>query len=195
MKTLIVIDDDPGVLDSTTMLLELDGYTVFSFTSGEDFLACGVPIGTICIIMDICLGGEMDGISVITELQHRGETTPVVIVTGSGDIPTVARAMKAGATNVLEKPCRVDQLSAALRDVQEPILFQARASDLLARLTSRERDLINCVLAGKQNAEIALAQETSRAAIEVERIRIMEKLEASSFSEVVRLVLMRPPRQ
>ncbi|HTP77294.1 MAG TPA: response regulator FixJ [Rhizomicrobium sp.] len=191
---VIVVDDDSAVRDSMRSLLESAGYTVRDYPSAAAFLKDPVPPGS-CLVTDIRMP-EMDGLELQEEIKKRGLDIPVVIMTGHGDVPLAVRAMKAGALDFVEKPFD-DQ--AMLASVERALLIghqeRARlaeakaAQELIARLTPRERNVLEKLVAGRSNKVAAYELGISPRTIEIHRANIMDKMRARSLSDVVRIAL------
>ena len=198
-QTVHVIDDDDAVRDSLALLLELKGIAVRAYASGESFLAsfAGEPG---CIVVDLRMPG-MSGLALQDELRLRGIALPVVVVTAYGDVPTARSALKAGAFDFIEKPIEEARLLATLESAlhleqaeragaQELASFRA----CLARLTEREREVLDLVAEGRHNREIAEALAISPRTVEVYRARMMEKLQLRRLPDLVRLVFRHQSR-
>jgi two-component system response regulator TtrR len=194
-RTVYVVDDDEAVRDSLQWLLEGNSYRVRSFASAEAFLAEFVPEGVGCLVLDVRMPG-MSGLELQGELAARRVALPIVFVTGHGDVPMAVAAMKSGASDFIEKP--FDQ--AALKSVVERTL--ARAGDValeqetrrqngvrLARLTLRERQVLERIVAGRLNKQIADDLGISIKTVEAHRANIMEKLEAGTVADLMRVAL------
>jgi FixJ family two-component response regulator len=193
--TVYVVDDDEAVRDSLQWLLEGNSYRVRSFSSAEAFLAEFVPEGVGCLVLDVRMPG-MSGLELQGELAARKVGLPIVFVTGHGDVPMAVAAMKSGATDFIEKP--FDQ--AALKSVVERTL--ARAGDVaveqetrrqngarLGRLTLRERQVLERIVAGRLNKQIADDLGISIKTVEAHRANIMEKLDAGTVADLMRVAL------
>ena len=195
VRTVYVVDDDEAVRDSLQWLLEGSSYRVRSFASAEDFLTEFEPEGVGCLVLDVRMPG-MSGLELQSELATRNVDLPIVFVTGHGDVPMAVAAMKSGASDFIEKP--FDQ--AALKSVVERTL--ARAGDAaveqdvrrqnvarLARLTLRERQVLERIVAGRLNKQIADDLGISIKTVEAHRANIMEKLEAGTVADLMRVAL------
>jgi two-component system response regulator FixJ len=187
---VVLVEDDPAARDSLAMLLEAAGHRPVAFGSAAALLAAGVPAGAACLVVDVHLGEEPDGILLVEALRRRGDRTPVVVVTGHGDIPLAVRAMRAGAADFVEKPYSRDRLLAAIDEARQAGAGPARAAALLARLTPREREVLAGLVRGQANKLVAADLGISIRTVEGYRAVIMEKLEARSLSDAVRLALL-----
>lgn len=188
-----VIDDDPAALDSLCMLLRVHGLKVQGFTSAEEFLSALDPRAGGCVITDL-RGPRMDGAGLIRALKAAGAPLPVIAVTGRADVGPAVSAMKAGAVDVIEKPYEADDLLRLLFDTLDArddaghaAARAASARRRLARLTPRERQVLQLVLDDKPDEAIAAALGISPRTVEVYRASAMQKVGAASLAELVRL--------
>jgi two-component system response regulator FixJ len=192
--TILVVDDDPAVRDSLGLLLETRGVKAVLLEKALDFIdaAKGVSIG--CGIVDVGLP-DINGIVLQELLAKQGITLPIIIVTGQGDVPMAVKAMRAGAVDFLEKPYSEEALMAsveravALSRPRPSAAVPSGAAERLARLTPRERDVLNLLVKGEPNKIIAYNLGISPRTVELHRARVMEKLEAKSLPELVRLAI------
>jgi len=195
---VFVVDDDAGIRDSMRLLLEVAGFKVRCFSSARHFLADDRPkLG--CLIADVRMP-DMSGLELQVEVTRRHIDLPVIIITGHGDVPLAVQAMKAGAIDFLEKPFDEDVMLNSVRRAIE-IGSQARnraaesklAKDLLCSLTPRERSVLDRLVQGRPNKIVAHELGISPRTVEIHRAHIMTKMEASSLSDLVRLVLAAEP--
>jgi RNA polymerase sigma factor (sigma-70 family) len=193
--TVFIVDDDAAVRDSLAMLLELKGHTVRTFAGADAFLAEYRPEWPGCLVLDLRMGG-MSGIELQAELARRGVPLPIIVVSAHGDVPTTRATLKAGAVDFIEKPIDHDALLAAIgaafdRDARERARASARSGldERLARLTAREREVLNLVVDGRHSREIASLLGISPRTVEVYRSRLMEKLQVRRVPELVKLAL------
>ncbi|MPY74954.1 MAG: response regulator [Alphaproteobacteria bacterium] len=190
-----VVDDDDAVRDSLEALLSAFGFEVEPFASGAAFLdACGA-VGKGCVLLDIRMP-RMDGMEVQERLHGLRPDLPVIMITGHGDVAMAVRAMKAGAVDFVEKPLREETLlqsvEAALRIARQSHRNQSLGASALGnveRLTPREREVLEQLVAGRPNKVIAHALACSPRTVEIHRARIMEKMGARSLPHLVRLAL------
>jgi len=192
---ILIVDDDADVRDSLRALLESAGFKVRDFDSAKAILADGGLADGACLIADIRMP-DMDGLALQEELVQRKIGLPVIIVTGHGDVPLAVRAMKAGAVDFIEKPFDDELL---LRSIKQAILLRKESrgqasltETAIARiklLSERERQVLECLVAGKANKIIAYELDISPRTVEIHRAHVMEKMQAKSLSEVVRLAL------
>lgn len=197
--TIFLVDDDPAIRDSLSLFLGLKGFRIQPFASAEDFLATCASAAAAsqagCLLLDIRMGG-MDGLSLQQELAARGISIPIIVMTAYGDVATTRAALKAGAVDFLEKPIDPDSL---LKAVEEAVAKDRRQREnagerdalkaRIAALTVREKEVLERVVAGRHNREIAEELAISPRTVEVYKSRIMEKCQVRRFPELVRLVL------
>jgi two-component system response regulator FixJ len=194
-RTLHIVDDDDDVRESAALLLDAAGYSVFTYPSGVDFLErfdASIPA---CILLDIHMPG-MDGLELQRQLAARDVGYPVIVLTGQGDISIAVQAMKNGAFEFLEKPYLNDVLLAAVRDAfarleetTEDRAITADSRTRIAKLTGRETQVMQGLLAGLPNKLIAYELDISVRTVEIYRANVMEKLDARSLSTAVRMAL------
>ncbi len=190
---IYIVDDDASVRRSLKFLLDTERLPSRTFESGDDFLkeAASLPSG--CVLLDIRMPGR-DGLEVQGIMKERGLAFPVVVVTGHGDIGLAVRAMKAGAVDFLEKPYRREDLLAALKhgcnrleDGEHAKHNSHEAQLRLNALTPREREVMDGLANGYPNKTIAYDLGISPRTVEVHRANLMEKLEARSLSDALRI--------
>jgi two-component system response regulator FixJ len=190
--TVYLIDDDEAVRVSTAMLLEAAGLEVSSFGSSRDFLAIASQLRPGCILTDVCMP-DIDGLELQKKLGELGLHLPVVVMTGHADVPMAIKALKAGATDFIEKPFKeevlLDAIQAAIASIRDSAGLdeqKALIRSKLAELTPREREVLSGLVAGKQHKVIAQELGMSPRTVEVHRSRIMSKTGADSLSDLVR---------
>jgi RNA polymerase sigma factor (sigma-70 family) len=190
-----IVDDDDSVRDSLTLLLGLRGYAIRAFASGKEFLDSIGPAAEGCVLLDLRMPG-MDGLAVQRRLAERNVRIPLVILTAHGDVPTVRSTLKAGAFDFLEKPIDDSALTAtieaALARDAEARTQTSRLAELRARLdrlTAREREVLDLVVRGRHNREIAADLGISSRTVEVYKARMMEKLQVQRLPDLVRMML------
>ena len=193
--TIFVIDDDKGVRDSMGELLEPAGYHVETYASADAFLAAYRADAKGCVVTDVRMPG-MTGFELLARLRATGRALPAIVITGHGDISMAVEAIRAGAFGFIEKPVRPHELLAsierALRDVASPSersSMSAAAAMRVAGLTGREREVLDLVVAGHANKEIAARLGIAQRTVETHRANVMKKMSAASLSHLVRLVI------
>jgi RNA polymerase sigma factor (sigma-70 family) len=193
--TVFLVDDDPSVRDSLSLLLSLKGLRTRVYASAESLLATYEPDWRGCILTDLKMPG-LTGIELQQALAERGSALPVVVLTAHGDVATTRQALKAGAFDFLEKPVDddvlLDVLHNAIRRDEErhaEAAERTRAEDRVARLTPRERDVLLLIAEGLQNREIGERLGISPRTVEVYKARMMEKLHCRSLADAVRISL------
>lgn len=191
--TVFVVDDDPAVRDSLTLLLEQENIVVRTCASAEAFLADCRPLPRCCAIVDMRMPG-MDGMQLQTELSRRGIPLPVIFLTGHGDIPMSVRAIKAGAVNFLIKPVTgtalLESVQAALVESERLGVQAEKCQTAVARvasLTERERDVMVLAIDGLPNKEIARRLGISHRTVEIHKARIMHKTGADTVLDLARI--------
>ena len=192
---VFVVDDDRAARDSLTWLIGSVNLRVRAFASAAEFLAAYTSGQAGCVIADVRMPG-LSGLDLQAELRRRGIELPVIIVTGHGDVPMAVRAMKAGALDFIEKPFNdqvlIDLVQKAVKRSLAALRSKAEKRDLTARLdqlTPRERQVLNMVAAGESNKSIAQALGISEKTVEAHRAHVMEKMQARSFAELMKLVV------
>jgi RNA polymerase sigma factor (sigma-70 family) len=193
--TVFVIDDDASVRDSINLILSLKGMRTQLFSSAQDFLEAYRPEWRGCILTDLQMPG-MSGLDLQQALHERGVLLPVVVLTAHGDVPTTRVAMKGGAFDFLEKPINDEVLLDVLKNaIREDIHRHAAESaedalrSRLARLTPREREVLDLLVEGLSHREIAARLTISPRTVEVYKARMMEKLQCRSLAELIRAAL------
>ncbi|MEN1956840.1 response regulator [Luteimonas sp. MJ204] len=191
-----LVDDNDGFRDSTAWLLETAGFEVEAFASGPAFLEAyaGDRHGDAseCLVSDMRMP-EMSGLQLQEELLRRGIKLPLVFVTAHGDVPLAVEAMRKGAANFLEKPfseeALVNALRTALANARNRAAGGGMANELLARLSPRERQVLDLVVASKPNKIIADILGISIKTVELHRANMMSKLGVRSLPELMKVAL------
>jgi two-component system, LuxR family, response regulator FixJ len=189
-----VVEDDQAMRDSLVELLEDAGHAVRAYTRAEELLSRAADIEPGCIISDVRMPG-LDGLTLLRRLRDCGSKTPLMLITGHGDVAMAVAAMKAGAVDFLEKPFEADVLLAAVgaalrHPVSDTKTEDAEASrQLLQKLTSREYEVFEQLAAGNSNKEIAAQLGISPRTVEFHRANIMQKMAVRSLPELVRVWL------
>jgi len=191
--TTFLVDDDPAVLKAVTRLLNAAGYRTRSFSSPQEFLSAHDPSIPGCAIIDLVMS-ELDGLHLQQALLETGSERPIIFLSGKGDVSTSVRAMKAGAVDFLTKPVKREALfSAVVRAAKVDALSRQKRDesksigDRLATLTHREREVLEYVIAGRLNKQIAASLGTVEKTVKVHRGRMMAKLAVKSVADLVRL--------
>lgn len=190
-----IVDDDAAIRDSLSLWLGMRGIRCQAYPSAESFLGAVRPDWRGCVLIDLQLAG-IDGLQLQARLIAMDVAMPVIFVTGHGDAATARDALKAGALDFIEKPVDNDRLVelVGLAMARDSTQTQRRAqAELLAarmqRLTRREREVMNRVVAGRHNREIAAELGISPRTVEVYKARLMDKLDVRRVADLVRLVL------
>jgi len=193
--TVFVVDDDEEVRNSMKRLMNSVRLTVETFASGEEFLAQFDPARPGCLLLDVRMEG-MSGLEVQERLALEDVQPPIIIITGHGDVPMAVRAVMAGAVDFIEKPFNeqvlLDSVHRAIEldgEHRGRVLQLADISARLDRLTPREREILDLVVAGKRNKVIAGELGISQSTVESHRARVMEKMQAESLSDLMRMML------
>ena len=190
-----VVDDDEAVRDSLQWLLEGKDYRVRCFESAEAFLSRYDPREVACLVADIRMGG-MTGMELQDRLLERHSPLPIVFITGHGDVPMAVQTMKKGALDFIQKPFNEQQLMALVDRMLETArtafadLQQAASREaLMARLTGRESQVLERIVAGRLNKQIADDLNISIKTVEAHRANIMEKLGANTVTDLLKIAL------
>jgi two-component system response regulator FixJ len=194
-SNIYIVDDDDAVRDSLEAFLSASGYSVRCFASPREFLAVAETIEYGCVLVDLQMPG-MDGLELKRWLNQRNIDLPVVVVTGHGDIATAVEAMRAGAKDFIEKPFTDEAILAGIRiglaDGPKPAIANHAKLAILERLRNlspREREVLDGMVAGHPNKVIAFNLSLSPRTVEIHRARVMDKMQARSLSELVRLAV------
>lgn len=192
LGTVYVLDDEPEMVKALTRLLRAKHFAVRGFVSVGDFLKAYSPQESACLVLDVAMP-ELDGLELQQHLTHRGVLLPIVFLTGHGDIPMSVRAIKAGATDFLTKPVEAAVLVAAVRvalqaaETRRQTFTETEALKArLATLTPREREVMEHVVAGRLNKQIAADLGTGEQNIKLHRAHIMKKMDVESLADLVR---------
>jgi len=194
--TVFVVDDDDAVRDSLGLLMKSAGIQAEAYESAESFLAAFDPARFGCLVLDIRMPG-MSGIELQRELNQRGSALPIIFITAHGDIPMAVDAVREGALDFVQKPFDdtelVTKVQRALADSMERYEEEMERAEIRHReasLTSREREVMAQVVDGKANKVIASDLGVSQRTVEIHRARVMEKMQAGSLAQLVRMVLV-----
>lgn len=193
--TVHVIDDDEAVRDSLAFLLEAAGMPVHTYESAVLFLEQASSLDGGCIVTDIRMP-DMTGLDLVRHLNERGVRVPVIVITGHGDVPLAVQAMRAGVVDFIEKPFGDEVMLSALRraikvgrDEAEQASERREIAGRLARLSARERQVLDGLIDGQANKVVAQTLGISPRTVEVYRANLMSKMKASSLPELVRMTL------
>ena len=191
----MVVDDDPGLRNAMRALLKSVGLNCALFASAQEFLDAYQPSQLGCLVLDIRMPG-MSGMELQQQLNLRGAVIPVIFMTGHGDIPMAVEAMQHGAFDFLQKPFRdqdlLDRIQRAIeRDakLRKSLGEHARIKAHLESLTPREREVLDLMTKGLQNKMIGQQLGVSPRTVEIHRARVMEKMDATSVAELVRMMM------
>lgn len=191
--TVFIVDDDPATLNSLRFLVESVGLRVETFTSAQAFLESYKTDRLGCLVVDVRMPG-MSGLELQEQLVAEKITIPIIVVSGHGDVPIAVRAMRSGAIDFIEKPFEdqvmIDRIQAAVnmdRDLRQRRLRRQQLDEVFARLTPREHEVMNLVVQGKPNKEVAALLSRSEKTVEFHRAQVMRKTGVDSFAELVRL--------
>jgi FixJ family two-component response regulator len=193
--TVFLIDDDPSVRRAMARLIKSAGYQVQTFVSAREFLDTMTDnTGPACLVLDVRMPG-LSGLDLQRELQAANVTLPIIFITGHGDIPMSVKAMKDGAVDFLPKPVKDKDLLRAIelalaRSVRERAVRDEleEIQNRVQTLTSREREVMNLVVKGWLNKQIAFEIGTVEKTVKVHRARVMDKMKVESLAELVSLV-------
>lgn len=193
--TVFIIDDDQQVREALELLMESVGLNARTFASGQVFFEHFDPMVPGCVITDIRMPG-MSGLELQKKLKQEPMQPPVIIITGHGDIPMAVDAMQSGAVDFIEKPFndqrlldsvhRAIEMDAAARGQATQI---AQIRERIESLTPREHEVMNLITQGKRNKIIADELHVSQSTVEAHRAKVMEKMQASTMSDLMRMVL------
>ena len=196
--TVFVVDDNRDVRDALRWLMESVNLSVETYDSAEQFLDAYHSDRPGCLLLDVRMPG-MGGLGLLEHLRARNIPLSVVILTGHGDVPTAVRAMKAGVVDFLEKPYNnqdlLDRIHAALERssrLRQKNDERAATSVRLGTLTPREREVLDRLVKGQQNKIVATALGISERTVESHRAKIMQKMEARSIAELIKMTLPHP---
>jgi FixJ family two-component response regulator len=190
---VFVVDDDAAARSSVENLMHSVGLRVEPFDSPVEFLKRRLPDVPSCLVLDVRLP-RISGIELQRQLAARGMSIPIIFITGHGDIPMSVEAMKAGAVEFLTKPFRgqvlLDAIHKAIERDRSSRQENSRLAELRGRLdslTPREREVLNGVIAGKLNKEVAAELGTAERTVKIHRANLMRKMGAASLADLIRM--------
>ena len=191
--TVFVVDDDPSIRRALTRVIQSVGLATETYPGAQPFLDAYQPARPGCLVLDIRMP-HLDGLELQALLDRQGFEIPIIFITGHGDVRTSVRAMKLGAVDFLQKPFSDQDLLEAIKralardaDLRQMHAVRNEIARRFERLTPREREVFALVTIGKMNKNIAAELGASEKTIKVHRGRVMEKMQAESLAELVRL--------
>tara|TARA_R110001592_G_scaffold363372_2_gene686216 strand:- start:90489 stop:91112 length:624 start_codon:yes stop_codon:yes gene_type:complete len=192
-QTVFIVDDDEGVRESLSLLLDSINQPSELFESALDFLAAYDPARGGCLVLDIRMP-RMTGLDLQEKLNEQGSSLPIIFITGHGDIPMAVEAMRRGALDFIRKPFReqdlLDRINEAFTcdtDTRQKLRDQKQLADKIASLTGREHEVFNRVANGEMNKVIAQELNISERTVEVHRSQVMKKLDVRTLAQLVRI--------
>ena len=193
VPTVFIVDDDPSIRFAMQALMDSVNLPHEIFASADEFLEKVAEQRPGCLVLDIRMPG-LGGLELQQELLSRGNTVPIIFITGHGDVPMAVEAMQKGAVDFIQKPFRdqdlLDRIREALttdKERREEQQKHAEVAERLARLTNREREVFDLVVTGKPNKVIAYELGVSQRTVEIHRARVMEKMQARSLADLVKM--------
>jgi len=198
--TVCLVDDDAGVRNTLRLVMKEANIPLISFTGSQDFLDHFQPDDIGCILLDLRLPG-MSGLDIQDALRERGQAIPIILLTGHADVPVTVQAVKGGAIDVIEKPFQEDELIERVRaafatyeEWQKKAKEKEAILERIGRLTRREREVLDLMVAGKKNKDIAVELGISPKTLDIHRSKVMEKMEARTVADLVRWRLFEQSR-
>ena len=198
-ETVFIVDDDDAVRDSLQWLIEAEGYVVRSFADPEKFLSDLVwPVAAV-LLLDIRMP-QLSGLEVQNRLNERGISMPVIFITGHADVTLAVETMKKGAVDFLEKPFEeakvkflIETQMLRAKEIFESIKIDAHINRLYAKLTTREVQVLERIVSGRLNKQIADDLSISIKTVEAHRANIMDKLQVTTVADLLKLALRKFP--
>jgi two-component system response regulator FixJ len=193
--TVFIVDDDPAIRQSLSVLVRSMHLRAEAYESAQQYLDALDAARPGCLLLDVRMPGT-SGLELLEQLGRAEIRLPAIVMSAYGDVPMVVRAMKAGALNFLEKPCRDQQLWEAIQEAlrwdaahRQQLLLRSKALHRLNRLTPGEHDVLRQLIDGKSNRTIAAELGLSVRTIEVRRAKVMKKMKAASLAQLIRLTI------
>ncbi len=197
--TVFIVDDDPAVRQALTVLIRSMHLRAEAYESAQQFLDAGGAARAGCLLLDVRMPG-ISGLELLEQLNRSEVHLPAIVMSAYGDVPMVVRAMKAGAVNFLEKPCRDQQLWEAIQEGlrwdaahRQHLVLRTKLLHRLQRLTPGEHQVLQRLIDGESNKAIAAELALSVRTIEVRRAKVMKKMKAESLAELIRATLSADP--
>ena len=197
--TIFIIDDDPAVRQALSVLVRSMHMRAETYESAQQYLDALDPSRPGCLLLDVRMPGT-SGLELLERLSREETRLPAIVMSAYGDVPMVVRAMKAGALNFLEKPCRDQQLWEAIQEGlrwdaahRQSMALHTKALHRLNRLTPGEHEVLRQLIDGKSNKTIAAELGLSVRTIEVRRAKVMKKMKADSLAELIKLTISANP--
>lgn len=197
--TIFIVDDDPAVRSALTALVRSMRLQTEAYDSAQGFLDAFDSTRSGCLLVDVRMPG-ISGLGLLERLNQKDVPLPTIVMSAYGDVPMVVRAMKAGALNFLEKPCRDQDLWDAIQEAlkwdqehRQRSALHSRVLHRLERLTDGEHAVLRLLIEGHSNKAIADQLGLSVRTIEVRRSKVMKKMRAESLAELIRLTLAANP--
>jgi two-component system response regulator FixJ len=194
-STVYIVDDDQAIRHAMELLMRSVGLDYEIFHSADDFLTGHSNERAGCLVLDIRMPG-MGGLELQEKLNDLGSTLPIIFITGHGDVPMAVEAMQKGAVDFIQKPFRdqelLDRIGEALKTDQERRSEREEKVEVrerIGKLTNREQQVLDLVVTGKPNKVIAYELGVSQRTVEIHRARVMEKMQAKSLADLVRMHL------
>lgn len=195
-ETVFIVDDEEEIRESLKMLIESVGLKVETYDSAHAYLDCFDPTRAGCLVLDIRMKG-MSGLTLQDTLNKKPLHPPIIMITGHGDVPMAVRAVKAGACDFLEKPFNEQRLLDSIHlAIEQDATRRGKVSQLaeiqqrVDRLTNREREVMELIVAGVLNKNIAFELNISQSTVETHRAKVMEKMRAKTLSDLMRMIIL-----
>jgi len=194
-STVYIVDDDQAIRHAMELLMRSVGLDYEIFHSGDEFLETHSNDRAGCLVLDIRMPG-LGGLELQEKLLEMGSSLPIIFITGHGDVPMAVEAMQKGAVDFIQKPFRdqelLDRIGEAVktdRERRSEREQQAEVRNRISKLTNREREVLDLVVTGKPNKVIAYELGVSQRTVEIHRARVMEKMQAKSLADLVKMHL------